>query len=144
MASRREQVIEAVVALLAAAMPAAEVKRNLTKPERIPAGGLVIVRDGDPGEPEVTLSPLTYLYEHHIPVEIAVHETGASPRERTLDAMLGAIGNAVASNRTLGGLCDFLEAEAPATADIETAGALPGRWADIAVVAHYGVTDPLN
>jgi hypothetical protein len=144
MASRREQVIEAIVALLAAALPDAEVKRNLTKPERIPSGGLVIVRDGNPGEPEVTLSPLTYLYTHRIPIELAVHETGAGPRERALDAMLGAIGTAVANNRTLGGLCDFLEAEAPATADIETAGALPGRWADIAIVAHYGATDPLN
>lgn len=144
MASRREQVVEAVVALLTAALPAAEVKRNLAKPEWIPPGGLVIVRDGDPGDPEVTLSPLTYLYEHRIPVEIAVHDTGSGPRERALDMMLGAIGAAVASNRTLGGLCDFLEAEAPSTADIETAGARPGRWADIAFIAHYGVTDPLN
>ena len=36
------------------------------------------------------------------------------------------------------------EAEAPATADVETAGALPGRWADAAIVATYGTPDPLN
>lgn len=144
MASRREQVIEALVARLAAALPGAEVKRNLAKAERIPAGGLVIVRDGDPGEPEVTLSPLTYLYAHRIPLEIAVQETGAGGREHTLDTMLRAVGNAIASDRTLGGLCDFLEAEAPASGDIETAGALPGRWAEAAIVAHYGTPDPLN
>jgi hypothetical protein len=58
--------------------------------------------------------------------------------------MLGAIGVAVAGDRTLGGLCDFTEAEAPATDDVETAGARAGRWADAALVAVYGTTDPLN
>jgi len=59
--SKREQVIEAIVALVDAALPAAKVERNAAKPERIPPGGLVIVRDSDPGEPEVILSPLTYI-----------------------------------------------------------------------------------
>ena len=143
MSSRREQVLEALTLLIAAALPAADVKRNLVKPERIPADGLVIVRDGDPGEPEITLSPLTYIYTHRIPVEIAVHQTTQS-REQALDVILGLIGMAVAGNRTLGGLCDFVEAAAPATEDVETAGAVAGRWADLALVAVYGTPDPLN
>lgn len=144
MASKREQVLDAVAALIDAALPAAKVERNAPKPERIPPGGLVIVRDGDPGEPEILLSPLTYLYAHRIPVEVAARESGIQSREQVLDAMLAAIGAAVAADRTLGGLCDFIEAEAPATADIEAAGALPGRWADAAIVASYGTPDPLN
>jgi hypothetical protein len=40
------------------------VKRNLAKAERLPPGGLAVIRDGDPGEPEVSLSPLSYLYSH--------------------------------------------------------------------------------
>jgi len=141
--SKREQVLDAVVALITAAVPGAKVERNLAKPERIPSGGLVIIRDGDPGEPEVTLSPLTYVFSHRIPIEVAVHQT-SDPREQELDAVLGRIGLEVAANRTLWGLCDFLEAEAPATADVETAGALPGRWADVTIVAVYGTPDPLN
>jgi hypothetical protein len=43
---------------------AAPVLRGEVLPERIPANGLIILRDGKPGEPEVTLSPLTYFYEH--------------------------------------------------------------------------------
>lgn len=144
MSSKREQVLDALKALLATALPSADVKRNLAKPERIPPGGLVIVRDGDPGEPEVMLSPLIYVYTHRVPVEIAVHEQGSQPREKVLDTVLGAIGTAVASNRTLGGLCDFVEAEAPATDDIETTGAIAGRWADLAILVVYGTTDPLN
>ncbi|HXF88311.1 MAG TPA: hypothetical protein VNK48_08165 [Xanthobacteraceae bacterium] len=144
MPSKREAVLAGVLALLRSALPSAEVRRNLAKPERIPAGGLAIVRDGDPGEPEVLLSPLTYLYAHRIPVEIAARESGTQSREQVLDAMLAAIGAAVAADRTLGGLCDFIEAEAPATADIEAAGAQTARWADAAIVASYGTPDPLN
>lgn len=58
--SKRESVLAAVKSLIASVLPAAEVKRNQDKPERIPAGGIVIVRDGDPGNPEYTLSPLAY------------------------------------------------------------------------------------
>jgi hypothetical protein len=142
--SKREQVLDAVRALVASALPDADVKRNLAKADRISPGGLVIVRDGDPGEPEVMLSPLLYIYTHRIPIDVAAYETSSQPRERVLDEMLGAIGAAVAGDRTLGGLCDFIEAEAPATDDIETAGARPGRWADAAIIAVYGTTDPLN
>lgn len=143
MSSKREQVLQAVSALIAGALPGAEVRRNLAKPERIPAGGLVIIHDGDPGEPEIMLSPLTYIYTHRIPIEAAVYRT-ASPNEQALDAILGPIGTAVAGNRTLGGLCDFIDTEAPAAADLETAGAIAGRWADAAIVATYGTSDPLN
>lgn len=144
MASKRETVLAAVKSLVTAALPSAEVKRNLAKAERIPPGGLVVIRDGEPGEPEVSLSPLTYLYSHRIPLEIAAFESATLTREQVVDAMLGAIGAAVMGNRTLGGLCDWIEAEAPVTDDIEALGALPGRFADLAILAVYATTDPLN
>jgi hypothetical protein len=144
MTSKREQVLDAIKTLIASALPNAEVKRNLAKPERIPPGGLVIIRDGDPGEPEVILSPLIYVYSHRIPIELAAYETSSQTREQVLDDMLGAVGAAVVANRTLGGLCDFVEAEAPATEDVETTGARASRWADVAIVAVYGTPDPLN
>ena len=144
MASKRETVLVAVKALVAAALPGADVKRNRSKAERIPPGGLVVIRDGDPGEPEVSLSPLTYLYSHRIPLEIAAYENATLTREQVLEAMTGTIGAAVMANRTLGGLCDWIEAEAPVTDDIKALGALPGRFADLAILAVYATTDPLN
>lgn len=144
MSSKREQVLDAIKALLSSALPNADVRRNLAKPERIPPGGLVVVRDGDPGEPEVMLSPLVYVYSHRIPIELAAYETSSQSPEQVLDEMLGSIGVAVSGDRTLGGLCDFIEAQAPATDDVETAGARAGRWADAAIVAVYGTSDPLN
>lgn len=144
MASRREEVLEAVKGLIAAALPGAKVERNAAKPERIPSGGLVIIRDGDPGDPEVTLSPLTYIYTHRIPIELAVLAAVPLTREQALDATLVAIGVAVAADRTLGGLCDFIEPEAPSTDDLEATGTIAGRWADAVVVAIYATANPLN
>lgn len=144
MASKREQVIGAIKSLIASALPNAEVKRNLDKPERIPPGGLVIIRDGDPGEPDVLLSPLTYVYEHRVPIEIAAFASASLTREQAIDQMLAAIGEAVATDRTLGGLCEFLETEAPTSDDLETAGAISGRWADAAIIASYATANPLT
>jgi hypothetical protein len=133
-----------VKALVEGALPAAEVKRKRAKRDRIPPGGLVVIRDGDPGEPEVLLSPLTYVYSHRIAIEVAAYESSSFSREQVLDQMLGAIGDAVQADRTLGGLCDFVEVEAPSADDAETLGAVPVRFAEIAVVAVYGVSNPLN
>jgi hypothetical protein len=144
MPSRREAVLDAIKTVVAGALPAAEVKRNLDKPERIPPGGFVIIRDGDPGEPEVLLSPLIYVYEHRIPLELAAFASTSLTREQVLDQMLVAIGTAVAADRTLGGLCDFVETEAPTSDDLEAAGAISGRWADAAIIASYATANPLT
>ena len=50
---------EAILAALHARMQplAALILRDEVLPERIPAAGLIILRDGQPGEAEVTLSP---------------------------------------------------------------------------------------
>jgi hypothetical protein len=50
-ASKAEQVLEALRAVLET-VPGAAVERNSVLPEKIPDGGLVILRDGDPREPE--------------------------------------------------------------------------------------------
>ena len=144
MPSKRETVLGAIKSLVSGALPGAEVKRNLAKPERIPPGGLVVIRDGDPGEPDVTLSPVSYLYTHRIPVEIAAFESATLTREQVVDDMLAAIGAAIIANRRLGGLVDWIEAEAPASEDIETTGSPAGRFADFVIVATYATADPLN
>ena len=53
-ASKAEQVLDALKALLET-VPGAVVERNSVLPEKIPDGGLIILRDGDPGEPEQAL-----------------------------------------------------------------------------------------
>jgi hypothetical protein len=60
MPTSRETILTALHTLLQTLTATA--LRGEVLPERIPAAGLLILRDGEPGEPEVTLSPLTYHY----------------------------------------------------------------------------------
>lgn len=144
MASRRELILEAVLALVTAALPDADVARNRPFPEEIPPGGMVNILDGDPGQPEVDLSPLAYNYSHRIPIELAANESPGVTREAAIDALLMPIGAGVAADRTLGGLVDFLQTEAPTSDDLDVTGADTGRWAETALLADYATPDPLT
>jgi hypothetical protein len=145
--SKRLAVLIAVKAMIAAALPGADVKgldNRADKPDRIPANGLIIVRAGDPGDPDVDLCPPTYHFAHQIPVEIAGYQSATQTNAEVIDTMMGRIGTAIALDRTLGGLCDHLEALAPGTDDITAAGAASAAGADLVLVARYATTDPLN
>ena len=144
--SRRLDVLTAVKALVVAALPGAEVKgldATAGKPDRIPPNGLAIVRAGDPGQPDVDLCPPTYHFAHQIPVELGAYQS-TLPSSVVIDTMMGAIGRAIAADRTLGGLCDHLEALAPGTDDVSGAGTAVAAGADLIIVAHYATADPLN
>ena len=120
---------------------AAPVLRGDVLPERIPATGLIILRDGKPGDPEVTLSPLTYFYEHRAELEVVIQ--AGTGRDSLFDALTASIGAALATDRTLGGLCDWVEAEAPEPVDLPIEGAATLKAAVITVVLHYATSDPL-
>ncbi|MDZ4097968.1 MAG: hypothetical protein U1E13_04610, partial [Methylophilaceae bacterium] len=70
MPSKRETILAALLARLQTL--AAPVLRGDVLPERIPSTGLLILRDGKPGDPEVTLSPVTYFYEHRAELEVVI------------------------------------------------------------------------
>ena len=54
-----------------------------------------------------------------------------------------AIGAAIEADRTLGGLCDWVEPEPPASVDLPIDGAAALKAAVITVVLHYTSTGPL-
>jgi hypothetical protein len=138
MPSIRETILTALLARLSA-LPAT-VLRGDVLPERIPTDGLLILRDGEPGEPEVTLSPLAYHYQHRAEIEAVVQ---GADRDTAFDTLAASIGAAIASDRTLGGLCDWVEAEAPRPVDLPVEGAASLKAAVIPVVLYYFTADPL-
>ena len=140
MASKRETILVALHTRLQTL--AAPVLRGDVLPERIPATGLIILRDGKPGDPEVTLSPLTYFYEHRAELEVVIQ--AGTGRDSLFDALTSDIGAALATDRTLGGLCDWVEAEAPEPVDLPIEGAAALKAAVITIVLHYATTDPLT
>ena len=121
---------------------AATVLRDEVLPERIPLAGLIILRDGQPGEPEVTLSPLRYHFQHRTELEVIVQPPGNSAA--AFDVLITSIGTALAADRTLGGLCDWIEAEAPASVDLPVEGAVSLKAAVVTVFLHYTTADPLG
>lgn len=139
--TKREDVLAALFTRLQGMGGGATVLRNEILPERIPDKGLVILRDGTPGEPETTLSPLRYHWQHRVEIEMFVR--GKSDLDLTFDTLAIGIGLALASDRTLGGRCDWIEADAPAPAALAVEGASPIRAAILIVTLHYTSTDPL-
>ena len=139
MPTSRETIFTTLHARLLA-LPAT-VQRGDVLPERVPARGLAILRDGEPGEPEVTLSPLAYHYQHR--AEIGAVMQGAD-RDAAFDSLIASIGTTLTADRTLGGLCDWVEAEAPRPVDLPVEGAASLKAAVIPVILHYSTTDPLG
>lgn len=145
--SKRLQVLAAVKQMVERAVPIARVRgmdADQAKPETVGADGMIIVRSGDPGPAEVDLSPLVYHYEHAIPVELADYQSAAMTSQETLDVMMSAIGDAISADRTLGGLCEWLDAEAPTDGEMDKTGATPVGWADFQITASYSTTSPLG
>ena len=66
----RETILTALQTRLSAL--AAPALRGEVLPERMPADGLLILRDGEPWEPEATLSPRAWHYRHRAEVEAIV------------------------------------------------------------------------
>jgi hypothetical protein len=108
MPTPRETILAALHARLSA-LPSTALRGEVL-PERVPAEGLLIRRDGEPGEPEVTLSPLAYHYQHRAEIEAVVQGTD---RDAAFDALTANIGVALAADRTLSGLCEWVEEDAP-------------------------------
>jgi hypothetical protein len=146
--SKRLDVLRAALALAAAALPGWEVvglTAAAAKPTRVPAGGRAVLREGDPGQAEIDLSPLAYNYTHAIPIELDYLERPGGPEPTDqIDAALVAIGTAVAANRTLGGLCHWIDAELPSVDEANAEGARGGSATTLIITAHYTTTNPLN
>lgn len=140
MPSSRETILTALADLLRT-VPHVPVLRGEVLPERIPPGGLMILRDGNPGEPSVTLSPLMYHYQHRAELEVIV-QTGEE-RDVRFDRLIGRIGAAISADRTLRGLCDWVEAEAPEPVDLPVEGAATLKAAVVPIILHYATSDAL-
>lgn len=144
MPSKREQVLLSLFARLQTLeSPTVRVYRNQDKPQKI-EGGMIILRDGTSGEPEVLLSPLTYIYEHRANIEIMVQAPDAADRDSALDALLSDIGAVIASDRSLSGLAEWAEADAPDFTEEPIEGALTVKMAEIAIMVRFATHDPLN
>ena len=144
MASKREQVLSALfTALQTLQTVTVRVYRNLDNPQKV-ENGLIIMRDGTTEQPEVLLSPLTYIYQHSANLEVMVQNADASQRSSQLDALLVSIGGVIAANRSLGGIAEWVEAEAPSFVEQPIEGTTTVKMATLSIMVRFFTNDPLN
>jgi hypothetical protein len=142
--SKAEQVLDALKALLEP-VPDAVVERNSVLPEKVPGGGLVILRDGDPGEPEQALGGFgsTY-YQHAVEIEVYVEQGDAAARDADFDDLLQQIGAALEADPTLGGLAFGVTYGRPEPAIEAVSGAPAIKTATLSVTIDYETSAPLS
>jgi hypothetical protein len=142
-ASKAEQVLEAIRGLLET-IPDAVVERNSVLPEKAPAGGLIILRDGDPGEPEQALGGFgSVYYQQAVEIEVYVGEGDAAVRDTAFDVLLQQIGVTLDADPTLGGLAFGLTYGRPETSIEAVPGAPAIKSATLTVTVDYETDAPL-
>jgi hypothetical protein len=95
-------------------VPGATIERNSVLLEKVPAGGLIILRDGDPGEPEQALGGFaSTCYQHAVEIEVYLEEGDAAARDAAFDALLQQIGAVLEADPTLGSLAFGLTTAGP-------------------------------
>ena len=143
MTSKREQALQGLFLMLKN-LSGTAVLRNEPLPTQVPAGGLVVLRDGDVGEPEILLSPVRYIYQHEAELEVLVQDTKQTSRDAKLDALLQAIGALLEQNRTLSGVVDYAHAAAPELLHEAVEGAPTLKAASVPIILEYETTNPLH
>lgn len=145
--SQRENAIGALFAVLgqlSVGTLGTTVKRNAALPERIADHAMAILRDGEMGEPEVSLSPLTYHWQHQVAIELFVADPDASARDARMDGLLTELASLIEANRTLGGVIEYAEIGPPKFDELAPDGTSGIKACLLPVVLHYSSSGPLN
>ena len=142
--SQRESAIGALFAVLGQLSLGTTVKRNAALPERVSDHAMVILRDGEMGEPEVSLSPLTYHWQHQVAIELFVANADAAARDARMDGLLTELAGLIQVDRTLGGVIEYAEIDVPKFDELAPDGSSGIKACLLPVVLHYSSSGPLN
>jgi hypothetical protein len=142
--SQRENAIGALFAVLGQLSLGTAVKRNTALPERVSDHAMAILRDGEMGEPEVSLSPLTYHWQHQVAIELFVADPDASARDARMDGLLLELASLIDADRTLGGVIEYAEIGPPKFDELAPDGSSGIKACLLPVVLHYSSSGPLN
>lgn len=144
MTSKREQALAGLFLWLKDNVTGPSVLRNAQLPTKVPSEGLFILRDGNPGEPEVTLSPTRYHYQHQAEIEALVQHADQAQRDQALDDLLVVLAQGLEGQTSLGGLVDYLHIETPEFLSETVEGAPTIKAAVVPIILEYTTTNPLN
>ena len=142
--SQREEAIGALFAVLGQLSLGATVQRNVALPERVSDQAMAILRDGEMGEPEVSLSPLTYHWQHQVAIELFVVDPDTSTRDSRMDGLLTELASLIEADRTLAGVVEYAEIGQPKFDELAPEGTSGIKASLQPVVLHYSSAGPLS
>ena len=142
--SQRENAIGAVFAVLGQLSLVTMVKRNAALHERIADHAMAILRDGEMGDPEVSLSPLTYHWQHQVAIELFVADPDASTRDSRMDGLLTELAFLIETDRTPAGVVEYAEIGQPKFDELAPEGTSGIKACLLPVVLHYSSAGPLS
>ena len=145
--SQRENAIGALFVLLgqlSLGTSGTTVKRNAALPERVADHAMAILRDGEMGEPEVSLSPLTYHWQHQVAIELFVADPDAAARDSRMDGLLTELATLIEADRTLAGVVEYAEIGQPKFDELAPEGTSGIKACLLPVVLHYSSAGPLS
>ena len=126
-------------------VPGAKIERNSAVPEKIPAGRMIVLRDGDPGEPDTALGGFGGVYySHDVEIELYVEEGDAMARDAAFDTLVQAVGTVLETDPTLGGLAFGMTYGRPEIDTEAVAGAPAIKTGTITVTVEYETASPLG
>jgi hypothetical protein len=142
--SQRENAIGALFAVLGRLSLGTMVKRNAALPERIADHAMAILRDGEMGEPGVSLSPLTYHWQHQVAIELFVADPDAAARDARMDGLLTELASLIEADRTLVGVVEYAETGQPKFDELAPEGTSGIKACLLPVILHYSSAGPLS
>lgn len=144
--SQTKSVIDALFSLFHGGLAAdgIGVLLNDALPESIPPAGLIILHDGDPGEPERSLGGFNACYyTHEVPLEIYVQHLDQATRDARYEFLLARLSTLLQSSPTLGGLIAGITYARPSIDIDYIEGAADLKSAVLSLFIEYESPTPL-
>ena len=109
----------------------------------IPKNGILILRDGKQGDPEVILSPPMCIFHHEAELEVIVQDAKSEVRDKKLDEILVKVGTLLCCEDKLNGLTDYIYPKQPEILEEYIEGAPNIKAAIIPIILEYTTTSAL-
>lgn len=143
--SKSEDALNALATLLAPLMETSEGLFVVRNPDNeLPTDEVerskLVVRDGTTGEPEISLSPMSFAYEHQAALALSVAKIGSGDADSIFKDIVAGIADAIEANPTLGGKVDWVELGALDTDEIDE-NVMAGFKAAVIPITLYYTTD---
>lgn len=140
--SKAEQILAFIKNAIAA--QGVFIERNAPEPVEVGDGGFVILRDGDPGDPERFIGADVSYYTHAIEIEIFVQSSSGQARDEQFDALLGLVSSALYEDRTFGGLVNGFLTSRPEVITIPVDAGESIKAGLLVLNVEYSVNNPLQ